>query len=125
MAGTIEAYGWALHFTGGRSDKYYTMMVVDTLAIAHFGRRGTAGQFKVYVTGSRNDAIRKAQQKSNEKDMEKGYSLTCDFTVFEVDAAVVEMDPLAQANRAVLDKACAAFQAAAVAQGTLSAGATV
>lgn len=121
-ANTLQVYGWELHFQAGTSDKFYRVVVADRLVIAHFGHRGTAGQFKVYASGSFNDALHKAKEKSNEKE-DKGYTLTRDFTVFEVSEEVVtSIDPLSP-GRVNLDSLSRALVTAADEQGTAIAGA--
>lgn len=88
---TVEVYGWELHYTGDRSDKFYRVLVAGCAAIFHWGARDSAGQGKAFFFTTPEAAIAKAREMSNAKEA-KGYGLSKDFVGFPFEVARLDGD---------------------------------
>lgn len=118
----VTVFGWELHFAGGGSDKFYRVLIIDTLALINYGRRGGAGQFVAHSRRTTASAQQKARELTNAK-ADKGYQLTRDMTSFTVPAAAVtELVSLSPGMHRVGLEMCstviARFKDQATAQGT-------
>lgn len=80
----VTIYGWELHYSGGGSDKFYRVLVLDETVLINYGRRATRGQFIAHRYLSDDGAQSKARMMTNEKAAE-GYVVTRDMTEFEVE----------------------------------------
>ncbi|WP_167406064.1 WGR domain-containing protein [Amycolatopsis thailandensis] len=130
------AHGWELHSTQDGSDKFYRVLVIDTVTLVNYGPRNTTGQFVAHCFAGVGDAVRTAQEKAriltNEKAA-KGYRITRDFTEFPVDRSyAVLLAALGhgshRANRIparIRETIVARFRRAAAEQDTARAGASL
>lgn len=77
----VAVFGMELHFTGGGSDKFYRLFVIENTVVSIYGRRGSDGQAVLLRFRSQDGAKAKAAALADEKEA-KGYRVTREFTGF-------------------------------------------
>lgn len=82
----VAVYGLELHYSGGSSDKYYRVFVIENVVVIHYGGRGTAGQVTMHPHRTQAGATAKAREMADAKEA-KGYNITREFTSFPADPA--------------------------------------
>lgn len=135
-ASAMIAHGWELHSTKDGSDKFYRVVVVDTVTLVNYGARNTTGQFLAHcftdVGNPQKTAQEKARVLTNAKT-EKGYRVTRDHTEISIDrshAAVLAglgygSHRTNEIPAKVREHVVARFKRAADEQGTAAEGASL
>lgn len=126
---SVTAFGWELHHSGMGHDKFYRIIVIDTVVIFNWGARGGSGQFQTHILPTSEAAQKKAATQTNAKS-DKGYVVTRDMTSFTVPRLL--LDRLVSAFSGIKDgklnnpapdatsRITELFKSAAAAQGTAS-----
>lgn len=126
---TTTAYGWELRCTRGTSDKFYRLLLAPStdketavkswMVLKHYGRVGTAGQFRTSFVSSQGAALTVARETTDEK-VDKGYELSRDLTPFTVDArdvAELQSEPDAPSSRGLRERLVGDFKSESMRAG--------
>lgn len=86
----VTVYGWELHNSTGRSDKFYRLLLVDRVVLVNWGARTSArGQFQAQRVRDTAMAQQYAARLTDEK-VAKGYVVTRDMTAFGMSGPAVD-----------------------------------
>jgi predicted DNA-binding WGR domain protein len=88
-AGLVQAAGWEMRCTSGRSNKFYRVVLAGPAVVINWGRIGTAGGLKVHRLATESAARDRALELTSEKET-RGYELVREPATFPAAAAIVD-----------------------------------